>query len=230
MKLSFGTGATNINLKIQKKLGTNFIGIEYHYFIFNIYFFKLLLTKLKLIGTPDPDKYSFPDKLKSNYKFIKISNVTELNIPNNGYWSDPSIKIDFVRDEHFLRNRFFENFLKYHFYKLEHDGGSELDECYFVVRPVIESGFPVLAVVDFRFDSTKPKQFKFILKAAAMLAKRNRIPLLTVRTSIKLNKLNLYPLIYRTGSKQHLSAPLTIKTDPRLLVTSADSDTDFIAL
>jgi len=230
--LSFGAGATDINLKIQKELGAKYMTIQYHYVIFNIWAFKLLLIKLKLIGIPGNDKYSFPDRLKiGNLKFKKISNVNELNIPNNGYWNAPGMDIDFVRDEHFLRKRFFENFLRYHFYKLEHDDASEYDECYFVVRPVIESGFPVLSIVDYRFDLRKPEQFKLVLKAVAKLGKSNRFPLVTVRTSMKLKKLNLYPLVYRTNSRQYIGGPsLFDNSNPKVLVTCADSDTDFLSV
>ncbi|MCE5345217.1 MAG: GNAT family N-acetyltransferase [Bacteroidales bacterium] len=229
MELSFGTGATDINYKIQKKGGANFLDVERHYLIFNIWFFKLLLIKLKLIRATGPDIYSFPDILKiGNYKFIKVSNVNELRIPNNGYWNEPDIDIDFVRDEHFLRNRFFENYLKYHFYKLENNDANKPDECYFVVRPTVDGGLPVISIVDFRSNLKKPEQFKLVLKAGAELGKQNRLPLVTVRTTSKLKKLNLCPLVYRTGSKQHITGPLFFGPNTRILVTCADSDTDFL--
>jgi len=227
---TFGFGTTDINLKIQKELGTKFIGIANYHLIFNIWSFKLLLLKLKLIVTPSPDKFNFPNTLKvGKHKFNKILNVDELKIPNNGYWSDDSIDIDFIRDEHFLRNRFFENFKKYYFYSLELDNSSKTDECYFVVRPAIENGFLVLSIIDFRFNFKKSEQYKLILKAAARLGRRNRFPLVTVRTSFKYKRLNLYPLIFRTASQQHIVTYFPINTNVSVFVTNADSDTDFLS-
>lgn len=229
IELSFGTGATDINYKIQKRAGVNFLDVERHYLIFNIWFYKLLLIKLKLISVVGHNKYIFPDILKiGNNKFIKVSNVNELRIPNKGYWNDSNIDIDFVRDEHFLRNRFFENYLKYHFYKLENSDVNNPDECYFVVRPSIDGGFPVISIVDFRSNLKKPEQFKLVLKAGAELGNINRLPLVTLRTTLKLKKLSLCPLVYRTSSKQHITGPLIFPKRTRILVTCADSDTDFL--
>ncbi|MQY79764.1 MAG: hypothetical protein GH151_11305 [Bacteroidetes bacterium] len=230
-KSAFGFGTTDINLKIQKELGTKFIGVAKHYLIFNFWSYKLLLLKLKLIGTTEPYKYNFPDKLKvGKYTFNRISSVNELNIPTNGYWSDSSLDIDFVRDEHFLRNRFFENFTKYYFYSLELDNSSKTDECYFVVRPAIESGFLVLSIVDFRFNFKKYEQYKLILKAAARLGRRNRFPLVSLRTSVEYRRFNLYPLIFRTDSQDHIVTNFPVDTNLNLFVTNADSDSDFLTL
>jgi hypothetical protein len=228
IKSSFGFGNSEINFRIQKELGTKYIGAASHYLLFNFWSYKLLLHKLKLIKKPAADKYIFPDKLKiGRCKFRKISNVDELNIPDNGYWSDSSVDIECVRDRHFLKNRFFENFIKYHFYKLEPDDASKHDECYFVVRPSTEGGFPVLSIVDFRFNLKKPEQFQLIFKAAAKIGISNRFPLVTLRTSVKYKKFNLYPLIYRTASQQHIVG-FPYEPNLRLFVTNADSDADFL--
>ncbi len=228
---SFGTGATDINYKIQKKMGTNFLDVERHYLMSNIWFFKALLFKLKLIRIPGPDEFTFPDKLiAGNGVFNKISNVSELKIPNSGYWNQSDTDIDLVRDEHFLRHRFFENFLKYQFYKLENNDATQPDECYFVVRPAKDGGIPVISIVDFRYNFRKPEQIDMIQKAGSKLGKLNRLPLVTMRTSAKLKKVRLVPLIYRTGSKQHISGPASCGPNPRILVNSADSDTDFLAV
>lgn len=228
---AFGFGATEINFKIQKELGTRFIGVARQYLIFNIWSFKLLLIRLKLIGTNNPSGCNFPDKVKvGKYLFNKISDVKELNIPDNGYWSNSALDIDFVRDEHFLKNRFFENFTKYYFYCLKLDNSSEPDECYFVVRPAIEGGFPVLSIVDFRFDLYKPEQYDMILKASSFLGRSNRFALVTLRTSVEYKRFNLYPLIWRTNSQEHIVTNFPINTDLRLFVTSADADIDYLTV
>jgi hypothetical protein len=229
-KSAFGFGATDINFKIQKELGTKFIGMANQYVVFNFWSLKLPLYKLKLVGTNKSHKFSFPDKLKAGQSiFEKISDVKEVNIPDSGYWGDNSISIDFVRDEHFLKNRFFENFLKYSFYRLQTEDQSGPDECYFVVRPSIEGGYLVLSIVDLRFNLKKPGQFKLILKAASSLGRSNRFPLVTLRTSFEFKKFNLSPLVYRTGSQEHIVTDFPVDDNPVLFVTNADADIDFLS-
>lgn len=230
-KSTFGFGSTEINFKIQKELGTKFIGIARQYLIFNLWSFKLLLFKLKLIRIRKPSGYTFPDKIKvGKYLFHKISNVKALNIPYKGYWSNSVIDIDFVRDEHFLKNRFFENFTKYFFYCLKSDSSSEPDECYFVVRPAIEGGFPVLSIVDFRFNFKKPEQYELILKAASRLGRGNRFPLVTLRTSVEYRRFNLNPLILRTDAQEHIVTNFPVQNSLTIFATNADSDPDFLTL
>jgi hypothetical protein len=227
---AFGFGATEINFRIQKELGTKFIGIARQYLIFNIWSFKLLLIKLKVIGISKHSRYIFPEKLKvGKFQFNKISSVKELNIPDNGYWSDASIGIDIVRNEYFLRNRFFENFIKYQFYSLKLDNLSKHDECYFVVRPAIEGGFPVLSIVDFRFAFKKPEQYELILKAASRLGRCNKLPLVTLRTSVEYRRFNLYPLIFRTNAEEHIVTNFPVQPNLRIFTTNADSDSDFLS-
>jgi hypothetical protein len=230
IKPSFGAGATDLNLKIQKELKAKYIGVQYHYLIFNIWSFMGILYKLKLVSSPHLDRYYYPDLLEiGNNRFKRTTSVDEVKIPNNGYWCASKVDIDFIRDGHFLKNRFFENFNKYQFYLLEHNDSSDNDECYFVIRPTIESGFPVLSIVDFRYNMDKPEQLMLILKAAVKIGVRNRASLISLRASIDLKKLNLNPLMYKTGSRQNIGGPLFGDAKPRLLVTPADSDTDFLA-
>jgi hypothetical protein len=107
---------------------------------------------------------------------------------------------------------------------------SKPDECYFVVRPAIEGGFLVLSIVDFRFNFKKYEQYKLILIAASRLGRHNRFPLVTLRTSVEYRRFNLYPLIYRTNSKEHIITFLPIDTNLKLCITNADSDSDFLTL
>jgi hypothetical protein len=231
IKPSFGAGSTDMNLKIQKELGAKFIAIEFHYVLFNLWSFKLPLIKLKLLRSSFRDNYNLPEEVRVNKcTFKMVSDVNDLNIPDNGYWNVSFLDIEFVRDKHFLKNRFFDNFNKYHFYRLSGENSSAPDECYFVVRPVTESSFPVLSLVDFRYNFNKPEQFRLILKAASQIALRNGIPLVSLRTSAELKKMTLYPLMLRTGSKQYIGGPSFGHNKPRVLVNCADADTDFLAV
>lgn len=230
VKPAFGAGATELNLKIQKAAGAKFIAIEYHHLLFNFWSFKLPLIKLNLLKPAQYSSYIFPLNINTgSFQFRKIESANELNIPNNGYWNTGDMDIEFVRDKHFLQNRFFENFIKYNFYKLDTGHNSKQDECYFVVRPVFESGFPVMAIVDFRYNKKEPEQFLRILRAANKIAKRNRLPLASLRNSMKIKRLSFFPLMYRTNSRQYIGGPQTGNSEPRLLVTCADSDTDFLS-
>lgn len=229
IKSTFGFGTTDINYKIQKELGTKFIGIAKHFIIFNFWSFKLLLIKLKLIGVPAREKYSFPDEISVKGKiFRRVLCIKELKIPDNGYWSNSSVDIDFLRDEHFLKNRFFENFNKYFFYKLDPAYKTQHDECYFVVRPTVEGGYPVLSLVDFRFNFKKQEQIMLVFKAVAKITKRNRIPLATVRTSLEYKKLNLFPLIFKRNSRMDIVTYFPVNTNLMVFITNADSDSDFL--
>lgn len=231
IKTAFGFGTTDINFKIQKELGTKFIGVARQYVILNICSLKLLLIKLRLIKISPSHRYCFPDKLKvGKYIFNKISDVKDLNIPDKGYWCDSSIDIEFIRDKHFLKNRFFENFAKYQFYCLMKANSSEPDECYFVIRPSVQGGFPVLSIVDFRFNLKKREQYKLILKAASMLGRLNRLPLVTIRTSYEYRRFNLFPLIFKTPSQEHIVTNYTLDDNVRLFVNNADSDIDFLTV
>jgi len=228
-KTAFGFGTTDINYKIQKELGTKFIGAARHYVIFNLWSFRLPLFRLKLLKLKKEMNYRFPEKISSGgYEFRKLTSVKGLTIPDNGYWTGTEFDIEFVRDRHFLNNRFFENFTKYHFYKLEISG--ETDECYFVVRPSVEGGYPVLSVVDFRFNPGKPVQFIRLLNAASRIGRMNRIPLTTCRTSFNFKRFNFCPLIYGRSALEHIVTTYPTGENPGLIVTNADADLDFLNL
>jgi hypothetical protein len=208
-KTAFGFGTTEINFKIQKELGTRFIGVAHHYLIFNFWSYKLIFQKsLRMRKRIKICEFDFPDKIQAGkYQFEKVKTVEALNIPCNGYWADPNLDIDFVRDEHFLRNRFFDNF----------------------IRPAIENGVLVLSVVDFRFNFKKFDQYESIMKAVAMLGRRHRFPLVSIRTSIKYKRFNLYPLLYRTRSEEHIVTNYPIDTPANIFITNADSDSDYLS-
>ena len=229
VKSTFGFGTTPISYQIQKELGTKFIGKANYFLVFNIWSFKLPLVRLNLIGNPDHGKFKFPAKLKvGKNTFNKVSNASELKIPNNGYWSDDSVDIDFIRDEHFIRNRFFENFNNYYFYNLEVGDPSSPGECYFVIRPVIKKRFLILSIIDFRFNLKKHEQFEIILKAASKLGRINRLPFIAVLTSYEYKRFNLYPLIIRRDPQCHIITYLPVTITHPVFVTCADSDADFL--
>jgi hypothetical protein len=231
IKTMFGFGATDINKKIQKELGTPCAGMARLYLLFNFWSFKVPLLRLKLLKCNKKDKLRLPERFKAGGKrFKKVDNVKEIKIPDNGYWCGPELDVEFVRDEHFLDVRFFDGLANYYFYKLENNDPGKADECYFVVRSAIEGGIPVLSIVDFRFNTGKPEQYKSVLKAASKLGRLNRFPLVTLRTSVDYKKFDFSPMIFRTDKAEMITTNYQFEGDLRSFVTNADADSDFLSL
>ncbi|MFR9567919.1 MAG: hypothetical protein SNJ09_03770 [Rikenellaceae bacterium] len=95
-------------------LKTNFIAKSYRYIKYNPWSIKLVANKLFKVSLKSTTSNNFPQTIKvGDAEFKLINSVSELNIVNGGYWMRDVSTVDFVRDENFLRHRFFENFNKY---------------------------------------------------------------------------------------------------------------------
>ncbi len=229
MRTSFGIGSTEINNLIQKARNTNYISVANSILIFNIWAAPVLVRKYLLRYKQMFFKNIYPDRLYiGNNYFEKINNVNNVNVPNDGYWFD-GLDIDFVRDKHYLQNRFFNNFNNYYFYKLI-NRNAIYDDCYFVVRPILQRGIPILSLVDFRFNLNNIKQFKLILKGASALAKMNRIGFVYFLTNLTIKKIDLFPVAIRRNNKQEILTRYPFKSKPSLIITNADHDIDFQAV
>ena len=225
----FGIGLSPIARKIQKKLHTNFIADSKGYYIFNLWSLTLPLYRIGWKKARKTKKLNFPKSIKVHgERYELIEDIHQLRIPNDGFWNRHQTDIDLVRDEHFLRERFFENFNTYSFYRKVPSPSQKADDGYFVVRYIDLKGFPALSLVDFRYDLNAPDQFGHILKAIAKIAFRNRLPLSVARTTIEDKKYRLCPLTYRSDRVSDVVTRIKIKKPVRILVTQADSDTDFI--
>lgn len=223
----FGMGLSAINKSIQKMLKTNFIAKSYRYIKYNPWSIKLVANKLFKVSLKSTTSNNFPQTIKvGDAEFKLINSVSELNIVNGGYWMRDVSTVDFVRDENFLRHRFFENFNKYWLYSLKTESGAT--ECYFVVRPIYERDILCMSLVDFRFDIQKPEQFKAVIKAANKITRKNRLPLLVTNTTLDHSYFqNLMRRIESYGDV--VSTYKGMKSVPNLLVTRADSDGEFNA-
>lgn len=178
----FGIGLSDVNKKITKKLKKVYWAPIYSFLIPSSY---SVLSGIKRIWGIKPNKrLNRINKIIVNDSiFESINTVKDLKIPNNGYWGgDSGYDIEFVRDEDYLRKRFFQNQVhKYLFYHLL--SNSEFDEAYFVVRPIIHKGFKTLLVSDFRYNTTQPKQLQHMLKAIKKLAQKNGCGIIYMITS-----------------------------------------------
>ena len=228
----FGAGLSETAQKIHRKLRTNFIAQSKGYYIFNIWSCKLPFYRLGWLKS-DRTKTELsvvPDTLRvRGMVFERVHSAEQLRIPEKGYWNKGQVDIDFVRDERFLRLRFFENAHAYSVYRLRADNDDPgVDRCYFVVRRIDLKGFPALSLVDFRYDLDHPEQYTAILRAVARIAFRNGLPLSVARTTLQDKKYRLCPPTYRSERVSDVITRLKTKDAVRMLVTQADSDTDFI--
>lgn len=235
----FGFGLTAYSKKIFKIFNHAFLEKASMYYIANRWIFK---DSIRLFLNRNKKRtFDFPDKISTfNYSFQKINSSTELNIPNDGYWLQDKVNIDFIRDDFFLQHRFFENFNTYYFYKLIQKDNTKKDECYFVLRPIIWRKMIVLSVVDFRLDLDNKQQIELMLKVINKIAKKNRIGIVILITNliidalIQTSKININifnPFFISRNAKLDVVASehYGFANKPTLLITSADSDNDFMS-
>ena len=224
-KDKFGAGLSLINYKIQKRLKSNFLGIEHSYIKLN------LQTPISLIfcclkkGT----NYSFKafDRIATNgYCFKLITDIHQLTIPNNGYWFNVESDVEFVRDEHFIDKRFLHNFNKYYLYA--HDDKDGQTDMYFVLRITRRKGLPVLSIIDFRYGMNNKNALKVIINAANKLARKNGFPFTLLCTTMVVDK-SLYSFKLKDNPCAAVLGPKKLKfPNPSSIVfTMADADADF---
>lgn len=222
----FGIGLSDINYKIHKKIKATFLGEGNRFFILTFWSLKLVLYKLKLFKFGTLKEYFYPTSIQvKQFRFIKISNVNQLNIPNNGYWN-PNLTIDFVRDAHFLNKRFFDIHKNYQFYKLDNELDNIADDCYFVVRVVERRGIPLLELVDLRYNMNKNFQYKLVISAVLKIIKTNKLPIGMMKSNISKKKISLFPLMFKTKDPIHFLTYNRIKGNVSFFITFADSDAE----
>ena len=148
-----------------------------------------------------------------------------MRILNDGYWNRDICDIDFVRDELFLKKRFFTNKV-HHYYLYQLDG----ENCYFVVRYVKFKHIPTLFVVDYRYDNNYKEQFQMIIKAVSLLANKSKLGLVLLMSSDKHTDslLSKKRLLLKRSTDFIASRCLGLNNKMTTFVTAADSDADFI--
>lgn len=179
---SFGIGLSNTNKKIAKKTKYVYWAPIYTYLLFNPYF--CLAGIKKILGVKPKSTFNQMEQIKVNNSIFKIAtSEKDLKIPNNGYWGgDSGYDIEFVRDETYLKKRFFLNPVhRYYLYHLLSD--KSYDDAYFVIRPIIYKGMNAICVADFRYNTKKLSQFNSIMKAVIKLAFKNCCGIVYMTTS-----------------------------------------------
>lgn len=218
-------GITDIAWNIQPKYVTNFTPLHpiNVYISLNIYIIKQLIKKF-FHRELTYSSFPFSMSVGSHEKIVKVKDVNQMDIPQNGKWS--SDEIELVRDIDFFRKRFFDIYCSEKYVIYQYISNDRLIG-YVVLRGIIYKGLDMVSLVDYRFFSRadEPKAFK----AASKFAKHFGIGLVLTLTSRKYT-FNLSPLTIMmkkklncaTGMKQYL------EKFNDMLITSADSDLDFV--
>ena len=181
-------------------------------------FRKLLHKKTNWKGFPADISIGGNNRLK------RIENPDMLTVPSDGHWT--SDEAEFVRDKDFIRKRFYEIYCsdRYGIYEYLSDDKSI---GYIVLRKAVYSSYEMLSLVDYRFYSRKdePKAFS----AVSRLARYNNIGLVITLTS-RNYKPQLFPLTIKMRKKLGCATGMKSKQAifNDLLITSADSDLDFV--
>lgn len=161
----------------------------------------------------------------ANSRLKRIDNPDMLTaIPSDGHWTDDGA--EFVRDKTFIRKRFFEIYCsdKYGIYEYL---SADKSLGYIVVRKAIYGSYEMLSLVDYRFYSRKDETKAF--SAVSRLARYNNTGLVITLTS-RNYKPQLFPLTIKMKKKlccaTGMKSKLALFND--MLITSADSDLDFV--
>ena len=154
--------------------------------------------------------------------FYRIDKLEQMSFTSDGFWQNDDIEI--TRDKSFFEKRFFNIYKKYVVYE-GHLCGNLV--CYFVVRLAHYKGFDVISLVDFRYR--KKDYMSSIDKAVSEIAKINHIGFYLTLSSLKRKVFNFFPVILRTSKKLYGGTTIPhINKEFSLLITSADSDLDFV--
>lgn len=224
-RLSYGIGISPVNKKILKKSKGKFWEIN-NYFFFNIFIIWNLIQRVFKIK-PNLSLCKI-NKIKTGKQFFELAEkVSDLKIPNNGFWNDKDVEADFNRGEKFMDYRFFNNpIFKYQVYHL--NSYAEKDDCYFVVRAIHHKEMKTLCIVDYRYDVNNLEQLHLILKAANKIAKKNHCGMIHLLTSDK----NIEAVIknrFHIKRPGDFATPWKYKFDKNrnIIATTADSDGDY---
>ena len=223
---AFGIGLSKTNKVIQQHYEILFFDSLYNFLWLNHY---ILTDLLRCLRKKEPKAFRATDKLTTkSFHFNLANNIEDIKFPKDGFWCNEAIDVEFIRDRSFLNYRFFKNKVHQYFvYHLETE--KDCDVCYFVIRPIRFKGLNTLFIVDFRYEVSKPQQFKAIMLGAKKLAKHNKMGAILF-TSNDSNVNLLYNRLLWKKSPVDFYAKGRFKTlkDASIFVTAADSDVDFL--
>lgn len=217
------TGFTQAAYVIQPKIINHFKNLSsvFIYLSFNSFIFKSLWDRL-LGNTIKQDELNFPKQIDLKHiRFERVDDIESFGFTSDGFWQNEAIEL--IRDKNFFKSRFIDIYRKYIIYQ-----GKVGNETmgYFVLRPAQYKGFKLFSLVDFRYKNDCDE--KSIIKAMTKIAKRNRIGMFITLTSLK-KKFWSSGCTIRTPKVLYGGTTMAeIKEDDFMLITSADSDLDFV--
>jgi GNAT superfamily N-acetyltransferase len=218
------TGFTKAAYDIQPKIIPHLrsVSVVFVYLFINRYFFYSLYEKMLHHRLEQTDVF-YPSVIKiKNMQFCRIDSLEQMVFTPDGFWQNDDIEI--IRDKSFFLKRFFDIYKKYVVYEGLLNG--EL-VCYFVVRLAYYKGFNIISLVDFRYK--KKDYMNNIDKAVSKIAKMNHIGFALTLTSLKKQVLSFFPIVLRTNKKIYGGTTFPGEEgECSLLITSADSDLDFV--
>ena len=157
-------------------------------------------------------------------ELVLIKGIDDVHFPNVGKWNGDDIEI--VRNREYFQKRFFNIFNsdKYYIYNYLSHG---VPIGYVVFRGTVYKGIDMVSLVDFRFEKRKDEMKA--LNAAVAVAGHCGIGFVITLTSRNWGY-RLSPLTVLMKKKLHSAVGTKEKTDKlnEILVTSADSDLDFV--
>ena len=157
-------------------------------------------------------------------ELVLIKGIDDVHFPNAGKWNGDDIEI--VRNREYFQKRFFNIFNsdKYYIYNCFSHG---VPIGYVVFRGTVYKGIDMVSLVDFRFKKRKDEMKA--LNAAVAVAGHCGIGFVITLTSRNWGH-RLSPLTVLMKKKLHSAVGTKEKTDKlnEMLVTSADSDLDFV--
>lgn len=219
-------GITDIAWKIQPKYVKNFTPISpvRIYITANINVLGQLFKRLFKSNGKGEKHFVMPEQIKvrNNAVFVKVNDVGRIDVPQSGRWTGD--KVELIRDKEYLNKRFFDIYCadRYGVYKFEKDGKLE---GYIVLRKMYYAGFDMVSVVDYRFMDCHDERQAFA--AANKLAKTNNIGFVFGMSSRKYSVLG-EPMLFRARKILNCAVGTKEIDFSDMLVTSADSDLDFV--
>lgn len=216
-------GITDIAWKIQPKYVKNFTPIR----PINIYLAAngwILPQVVRYLLKGKPRTIDFPPQinLPLEESFVLVKDIKELDFPAETSWTADGVEL--VRDESYLQRRFFDIYCAewYAIYKYEKQGKTK---GYTVLRRIMYKGVEMVSVVDYRFGNRDNERKAFWL--AQKVARRNKVGLVFGMSTRKYHFLG-FPLLIKTQKKLNCAVGNKEIDFKDLLVTSADSDLDFV--
>lgn len=217
------TGFTNSAFKIQFKILKNIkhISTVSVYLSFTHCIIRTIVERLFHIDLYDKE-LAAPDFIRCKHLIAKrVETINDFAIPDNGIWLNQNIEV--IRDKDFIYKRFFDIYKKYYVYQI-YDKIASVG--YFVVRRTKYMGLNMISLVDYRLSDTKGQ--RLLLRMVRKIATLNKIGLIITLTS-QSRFSQRYPLTIKTPKKLFGGTTMAeLKDGQDFLITSADSDLDFV--